>query len=141
MKLIIAGGRDIKPSYGFIQGSLMLLKPFENELITEVVSDGELGVAMEGEHWASHMEVPVKRFETDWNLHGWAAGPIRNKEMAEYADVLLLIWDGKSRGSTSMRQEMFKLGKPVYEVVLLKILERSSERNNKVLKRSDDEKT
>ncbi len=38
--------------------------------------------------------------------------------MALYGDALLLIWDGKSRGSTSMRNEMKKLDKPVYEVIL-----------------------
>ena len=35
------------------------------------------------------------RFDTDWNKHGRAAGPIRNKQMAEYGDALLIIWDGE----------------------------------------------
>jgi hypothetical protein len=38
--------------------------------------------------------------------------------MAEYADALLLIWDGSSRGSANMRQQMERRGKPVYEVIL-----------------------
>ncbi len=60
----------------------------------------------------------LKEFPPDWEKHGKAAGPIRNKEMAEYADALLLIWDGKSRGSASMKKEMEKLEKPIYEVIL-----------------------
>jgi hypothetical protein len=38
--------------------------------------------------------------------------------MAEYADALLLIWNGESRGSANMKENMVKLGKPVYEVIL-----------------------
>jgi hypothetical protein len=41
--------------------------------------------------------------------------------MAEYADALLLIWDGKSRGSLNMKQQMLKLEKPVYEVIVKKL--------------------
>lgn len=59
-----------------------------------------------------------KEFPADWKAHGKAAGPIRNKQMAEYADALLLIWDGESKGSASMKNEMLKLNKPVYEVII-----------------------
>jgi uncharacterized phage-like protein YoqJ len=38
--------------------------------------------------------------------------------MAEYADALLLIWDGESRGSKNMLFNMKKLGKQVFEVKL-----------------------
>jgi len=63
-------------------------------------------------------EFPITSFKPDWGTHGRAAGPIRNREMAKYGDALLLIWDGASRGSANMKQEMIKLGKPVYEVIL-----------------------
>ena len=71
-----------------------------------------------GAHWASHHDIPVKYFRPDWDKRGKAAGPIRNQEMAKYADVLLLIWDGKSKGSLSMRDAMEKLNKPIFEVRL-----------------------
>jgi len=57
-------------------------------------------------------------FPADWDTHGRAAGPIRNKQMAEYGDALLLIWDGESRGSANMKSNMKKLGKPVYEIII-----------------------
>lgn len=88
--------------------------------ITEEVCGLAEGVDTEGQHWASHAGVPVKTFRADWKKHGKAAGPIRNREMAQYADALLLIWDGTSRGSKNMKEEMLKLNKPVYEVVLKK---------------------
>lgn len=118
MKLIIAGSRTISPSYGFIDCAIKMLRPFEQGPITEIVSGAAQGVDAEGEHWASHMNVPVKRFPANWEKHGKAAGPIRNKEMALYADALLLIWDGDSRGSMNMRDNMRKLNKPIYEVIV-----------------------
>jgi len=118
MKLIIAGGRDIEPSFGFMDGTIRLLRPYEHGPIQEIVSGGAQGVDTEGEHWAHHQEVPIQRFTADWEAHGKAAGPVRNKQMAEYADALLLIWDGQSKGSANMRKEMLKLNKPIYEVIL-----------------------
>lgn len=136
MKLIIAGGRDLKPSFAFISNSIQLLKPYVHGTIKEVVCGKAPGVDTEGEHWAGHMNVPVKYFPAPWDdlehpeavikyrkngsQYNAAAGPIRNKQMAEYGDVLLLIWDGKSSGSANMKLEMEKLGKPVFEVILKK---------------------
>lgn len=117
MKLIIAGGRDINPTYGFIDCSIKMLGITN---INEIVCGGATGVDAEGAHWAGHQEVPVKMFPANWEKFGKSAGPIRNIEMAEYGDVLLLIWDGISKGSYSMKTEMEKLEKPIYEVIVKK---------------------
>lgn len=47
-------------------------------------------------------DLQLNTFPADWNKHGRAAGPIRNEEMAQYADALIAFWDGKSRGTKSM---------------------------------------
>ncbi len=86
--------------------------------ITEIVSGDAHGVDTSGENYADAADLPVKFFYPDWDTHGKAAGPIRNRRMAEYADALLLIWDGKSKGSASMKAEMTKLNKPIYEVIM-----------------------
>lgn len=116
MKLIIAGGRDLYSMesliYWFLYNSGGDLEP------TEIVSGGASGIDESGEAFAKTNEYPVKVFEADWETHGRAAGPIRNKQMAEYADALLLIWNGESPGSKSMRSEMAKLNKPIYEIIL-----------------------
>lgn len=120
MKLIIAGSRDISPSVSFIQGCIQL---FQLEGVTEVVSGGAKGVDTIGEIWAGRCkEYIVTQFLADWDTHGKKAGVLRNKEMAIYADALLLIWDGVSRGSANMRKEMLALGKPVYEVVIRRVV-------------------
>jgi hypothetical protein len=38
---------------------------------------------------------------------------MRNAEMAQFADGLLAFWDGESRGTDNMIQQMKRLGKPV----------------------------
>ena len=115
MKLIIAGSRHLRPDFGFILSAIKMLKP---GTITEVVSGCASGVDQEGEHWASHMNIPVMRFPADWIKLGKSAGPIRNEQMAKHADCLLLIWDGKSLGSKNMLSNMKKLNKPVFEVII-----------------------
>lgn len=117
MKLIIAGSRTLTPSLGFIHSTILMFGITE---IKEVVSGTCVGIDQEGEHWASHYGAEIKRFPPEWDKYSKVAGPIRNKQMADYADVLLLIWDGESRGSKSMKQQMEKLNKPIYEVVLKK---------------------
>lgn len=68
-------------------------------------------------HWTGKK---VAEFPADWDKFGKAAGHIRNTEMANYADALLLIWDGESKGSANMKYQMNQLGKPIYEVILRK---------------------
>lgn len=86
----------------------------------EIVSGGASGIDSCGEEYANHWDLPITRFPADWNTHGKAAGPIRNKQMAEYADALLLIWDGESKGSANMKRQMQQLSKPVYEIIIKK---------------------
>lgn len=71
-----------------------------------------------GEQFANKHSISVKRFIPDWNKHGKKAGPLRNSSMATYGDLLLLIWDGKSAGSKSMKSSMTRLGKPVIEIII-----------------------
>lgn len=121
MRLIIAGTRTLSPDMGFIWSAIKMLNiTHSHGMINEVVSGCAEGVDTEGYHWASHWDIPVKQFRPDWNKHGKAAGPIRNEEMAKYGDVLLLIWDGESKGSANMKSQMKKLKKPVYEILLKK---------------------
>lgn len=115
MKLIIAGGRNVTDlDSESIQAFINYL---EIEGITEIVSGTAKGVDRAGEEYAKDKNIPLKQFPANWAYYGKAAGHIRNKEMADYADALLIIWDGKSRGSKNMKETMIKLGKPFYEII------------------------
>ena len=113
MKTIIAGGRNINDS------SLVNKVVQESGIeITEVVSGGAGGVDSLGERWAFDGEICVKRFSANWSRYGPSAGPRRNREMAEYADALILVWDGKSRGSANMLAEAKKRNLMIYEFIV-----------------------
>lgn len=118
MRLIIAGSRTLFPELDLIEALIHQFQLFQD--VTEVVSGGAIGVDSCGETWAKIMgQVEVKRFRPDYKKYSGSVAPkMRNQEMAEYSDALLLIWDGKSRGSLNMKENMQKLGKPIYEVIL-----------------------
>lgn len=61
---------------------------------------------------------PYYAYRACWDLHGKAAGPIRNRSMAKAANGAIIIWDKRSRGSANMKAEMLRLGKPVYEIFI-----------------------
>ena len=111
MKLIIAGSRSITDFN-------VVVKAFEiscaGSKATEIVSGAAHGADKLGEQLARSLKLPIKRFPADWIKHGKAAGPIRNREMSEYADALLALYDGVSRGTADMIQKMQDAGKPFY---------------------------
>jgi len=55
-------------------------------------------------------------FPANWNLLGKAAGIHRNIDMVTCGHGLLIVWDGKSRGSGHMLGCMEIRGRPVYEI-------------------------
>ena len=116
MRLIIAGSREIT-DYELVANAIAD-SDFHPIEIDEVVSGTARGVDQLGEQWANLRGIPVKRFVPDWNKHGKAAGPIRNQAMARYANALVLIWDGESRGSASMKREALKCGLKIHEHII-----------------------
>lgn len=115
MRTIIAGSRTIADTalvYSAIESA-----PFP---ITHVLSGGARGVDAAGEAWAKLHDVPLTLFPADWATHGKAAGPLRNRTMADLAEALILIWTGQpttSPGSANMLQEARKRHLLVHEVL------------------------
>jgi hypothetical protein len=109
MKLIIAGGRNITDYALVLQG--MQESGFSP---TEIVSGMALGVDTLAIQYAQENNLPLAEFHADWSKFGRSAGPRRNRQMAEYADALLAIWDGESRGTKNMIEEATKRNLQVY---------------------------
>jgi hypothetical protein len=110
-RVIVAGSRDVT-SLEMVEAAVQS-STFVNRL-TEIVSGGARGVDQLGEHWARSRGVPVRQFLADWNRYPRTAGRLRNNEMAEYADALVAIWDGHSRGTKHMIEAMLARSKPTY---------------------------
>lgn len=109
MKTIIAGSREG-----------VTLRHVEDAVascgwrITSVVSGGCRGADKIGEFYAEVHGIPVQLFPADWSKHGRMAGPIRNRQMAENAEALIAVWDGKSRGTQHMIKTANQKGLKVF---------------------------
>lgn len=110
MKTIIAGTRTAS-----LEDVIKALKFCSfTEDITEVVSGGAKGPDSYGELIAEEMSTPIKRFPAEWKKYGAYAGHLRNQQMAEYADALIAIWDGESKGTQDMIQKAEKENLKIY---------------------------
>lgn len=81
---------------------------------TIVLSGGARGVDKLGEAWAQAHDLAVVRFPADWKKYKQAAGPIRNREMAENADAVVAVWDGSSPGTFNMIRQARAMGLKVH---------------------------
>lgn len=103
-KVIIAGGRDFE-NYNQLKEACDFYLQNKRKEGVEIVSGGANGADKLGERYAKERGYPIKEFPADWTKYHKAAGPIRNRHMAEYANALIAFWDGGSRGTKNMIEE------------------------------------
>ena len=77
------------------------------------VSGGCRGADSLGERYAAENGFETEIYPADWEKYGRAAGPKRNKKIAEISDYIICFWDGKSKGTKSLIQFAEKAGKTV----------------------------
>lgn len=121
-KLVIAGGRDIpvkkvkriiKFNWKNIMSTFKIKKP---KIIITGCADGVDKAARKMAKKLTGKRACV--FAAEWERYGKSAGPRRNELMAQEGDGLLLIWNGKSRGSASMLSKMQAHNKPIMEIMV-----------------------
>ena len=115
MKTIVAGSREGIPTDAVMEAIDSCPWP-----ISEIVQGGARGVDSVAADYARRTGQPFRTFPADWNAHGKAAGPIRNRQMLEYADALIAVWDGKSRGTAHMIGIARARSVPIHEVIVEK---------------------
>lgn len=121
MKCIIAGSRTIT-DYRLVVKAF-ILSGFAAQ-VTEIVSGHAArtqvnGAWMDtidrlGERLAVEFRLGLTVMPAEWDKFGRGAGPIRNVAMAEYADALVAIWDGKSNGTAHMIRTATEMDRKVY---------------------------
>ncbi len=111
IKLAIVGSRTIT-DIKFLNGAIIM--HLKNKIISEIISGGAKGVDSLAEQYAKEKNIPITIFLPDWDQHGKKAGYLRNIQIAKYSDVILAIWDGKSKGTEHTINLAKKHNKIVY---------------------------
>lgn len=110
MKLIIAGGRN----YNLTRLDYLILDMLHKEhIITEVVSGMAKGADQGGARWGELRGIKITPFYPDWEQFGRPAGMIRNRQMADYADAVILFPGGN--GTDNMFLEAKKRGLTIFD--------------------------
>ena len=111
MKLAIVGSRKFN-NYTKLKQAASVFQA------AEIVSSGAKGADTLAEQYAHETGLPLKlflpKFKVDPNTPyhvRWFHS--RNRELAEYADVIIACWDGISAGTKSTIKHARKLGRQV----------------------------
>lgn len=90
MKVGIAGSRTIiVPNIG----------DFLPSDTTEIISGGTKGVDTCAREYAQQHNIPLREFLPDYEQYGRAAPIRRNDLIIDNSDMMLVFWDGQSRGT------------------------------------------
>lgn len=109
-RVIIAGSRTFN-NYDLLEKKCDIL--FSNKKPTSIICGEAAGADTLGKLYAENHGIPVESFPADWGHNGRGAGLMRNVMMADHADALVAFWDGKSRGTRHMIEQMLKRNLPV----------------------------
>ena len=106
MRIVVSGSRTITD----VKTVESILQPYISTKDEIVVGDAR-GVDAIAADLAYRYFNTVEVFKPDWNKWGKAAGPKRNEQMLNTdPDMLVVIWDGKSRGTKHTIDTALKRG-------------------------------
>ena len=103
MKVAIVGSRGL---------SVEDFSPYLPPETTEIVSGGAKGIDQCAAAYAVAHGLTLTEFKPDYRRYGKGAPLKRNLEIVDYADCVLIFWDGTSRGSRFVINTCEKSGKP-----------------------------
>jgi hypothetical protein len=114
-KILIAGSRDFDDyEYLEVQMNYILHEIIKEDEVWDnviILSGGARGADKLGEQFADVYDFGIEQHIPDWNKHGRKAGILRNKVMVDKADLVVVFWDGKSRGSKHVIEYSKEVGK------------------------------
>ena len=109
---LVAGSRTITDE-GFVFEALdNAYNAPHMRIITEVIQGKAPGVDRLAARWAKRNGLPWIDYGAQWELHGKAAGFIRNQRMVDVSEQAVVIWDGESRGTKHTLGLLVKAKKP-----------------------------
>jgi len=113
MRVLVCGGRDYADA-AHVEGVLRfhLLEGAPNVIIEGCARGADSLAEDFGTRWL----IPVEHFPADWDRHGKAAGPIRNRQMLDEGKPDLVIAFPGGRGTANMIEQAERAGVPVIKV-------------------------
>lgn len=117
-RVIIAGSSSFD-DYSRLQAvcdNLLANKRQSHSIV--IISGTARGADTLGEQYAHERGYALRRFPADWQQYGKAAGPIRNRQMAENADGLICFWNGHSPGARNMIRTANRKGLQVRTIIV-----------------------
>ena len=108
IKLLVVGSRNIK-SFD-LDGHI----PPDTELI---ISGGANGIDSIAEKYADEHKISKLIIRPRYEIYGKAAPIKRNEAMVDLSDAVLVIWDGRSRGTRHTADYAKKKSKPITIII------------------------
>lgn len=90
MKVAIIGSRGLEK---------IEIEKYLPDSVTEIVSGGAKGVDTIAKEYALKNNIKLTEFKPDYKRYSKGAPLKRNLQIIEYSDMVIAIWDGKSRGT------------------------------------------
>lgn len=104
MKLMIAGSRTIEN---------IDISPYISDDTELIISGGAKGIDALAEQYADKHRISKLILRPKYKLYQRRAPLIRNDEMVDMCDKVLVFWDGKSRGTKHTIDYAKRTGKPI----------------------------
>ncbi len=78
-----------------------------------VINSGHCkGADLLAEKYAKERGYQLILFPAKWSEYGRCAGVLRNREIVENSDIIIVFWDGKSKGTKNLIDNAISLSKP-----------------------------
>lgn len=111
MKTLIAGSRSI---------DTFDLSPYVPKDTTLIISGGATGIDTLAEEYANKHKISKLILLPQYSIYGKVAPIKRNETMVDIADTVIIVWDGKSRGTKQTLQYATKKNKKIILITLPK---------------------
>ncbi len=107
IKVLVCGGRNFNDALtlGSWLGGI-----HKQQGISLLIEGGAPGADFMARKFAEWQGIPTKTFEADWDRHGRAAGPIRNKQMLDEGQPDLVVAFEGGKGTKNMVSQAVEAG-------------------------------
>lgn len=115
MRILVTGSREWTDRAMIEEALISLTRGLSWHKVT-VIHGGARGADLIADQVAHDFDMQVEVHPADWEMHGKAAGPIRNQEMVDAgADVCVAFFhpDAQNRGTSDCAARAAKAGIPV----------------------------